>query len=150
MDKLNPEKVRVTPRVMYVDDMLKRLEDGKLTDAPTDDLDYADFVYMSRIVEAVILRVPLPPIYVGANYEDFWTVYKDSYIVLALSAYVNGLFELETTYALPEGVQGSRFADLPRWIQRRIMETNLTFHIAEPTGDVDVDQNLEVLAGGFF
>ena len=149
MDKLNPEKVRVTTRVMYVDDMLKRLEAGKLTDFPTDDLDFADMLYLSRIVEAVILRVPLPPVYVGADYEDFWTVYRDSYIVLALSAYVNGHFELETTYDIDDA-PGRRYADLPRWLQRRIMSTNLTFHIAEPTGNRAVDENLELLMGGHF
>ena len=137
-EPFDPDQVEVTTRTMTVDLLLSRLRSGALNLQP-------DFqrkagiwntVKRSRLIESLLLRIPLPSFYVSQTENEDWEVVDGVQRLTAISHFVpsNEAQPASESLALT-GLQylrefdGKRFSDLPPRLARRIRETEFTFHV---------------------
>ena len=138
-EPFDPDEIAVTTRTMTVDLLMSRLETGALNLQP-------DFqrkagiwndVKQSRLIESLLLRIPLPSFYVSENPDEDWDVVDGIQRLTAIRRFVqpNDTHTLHSPLVL-SGLQylksdfdGKRFSDLPPRLVRRIKETEFTFHV---------------------
>ena len=122
---------------MTVDLLLSRLCSGALNLQP-------DFqrkagiwnaVNQSRLIESLLLRIPLPSFYVSQTENEDWEVVDGVQRLTAISRFVpsneaqptGGPLTLTGLHYLRREFDGKRFSDLPPRLARRIRETEFTF-----------------------
>ena len=88
-------------------------------------------VRKSRLVESLLLRIPIPVFYVAADKEDKWSVVDGLQRISTIHTYVAGHFPLTKLEYLKK-LDSCRYTDLPRPMQRRISETQLVVNVIEP------------------
>lgn len=138
-EPFDPDEIAVTTRTMTVDLLLSRLETGALNLQP-------DFqrkagiwndVKQSRLIESLLLRIPLPSFYVSENRDEDWEVVDGIQRLTAIRRFVqppasevpHKPLTLTGLQYLKRDFDGQRFSDLPPRLVRRIKETEFTFHI---------------------
>jgi hypothetical protein len=96
----------------------------------------------SRLIESLMLRFPLPAFYFDAGDEDKWLVVDGLQRLWTLKNFI-----VEKTLRL-QGLEilrdydGKTFDELPRPMQRRIMETQVTAYIIKPGTPLAVKYNV--------
>ena len=137
-EPFDPDEIKITTRTMTVDLLMGRLADGALNLQP-------DFqrkagiwseVKQSRLIESLVLRIPLPSFYVSEDDNEQWEVVDGVQRLTAISRFVQPLpkdrkLRLTGLEYLDGDFHGSEFEDLPPRLARRIRETEFTFHVIE-------------------
>ncbi|MEZ5735884.1 MAG: DUF262 domain-containing protein [Novosphingobium sp.] len=95
----------------------------------------------SRLIESILLRIPLPVFYVASDMQETWSVVDGLQRLTTIHDFLNGLFGLSGLEYLVQ-FDGNRFADLPRNMQRRIEETELVINIIQPGTPEEVMFNI--------
>ncbi len=95
----------------------------------------------SRLIESLLLRIPIPVFYVAANEEEHWSVVDGVQRLSTIRDYVNGKFPL-TRLEYRGELNGQRYDDLPRAMQRRISETVFIINVIEPGTPPEVMFNI--------
>ena len=128
----DPTAIRIETTALTVDVLTQRLAEGGIDLAPAADGSPAwTEVARSRLVESLLLRVPLPAFYIDASTPDRWSVVDGLHRLAALDAFVNhGAFGLSGLEFL-DHLEGKTFKELPRHFQRRILETKVTGHLIQ-------------------
>ena len=128
----DPTAIRIETKALTVDLLTQRLADGAIDLTPPADGSPAwTEVERSRLVESLLLRVPLPAFYFDASGPERWSVVDGLNRLSALDAFVNhGAFDLSGLEFL-DHLEGKTFKDLPRHFQRRILETKVTGHLIQ-------------------
>ena len=150
-DPFNPEEIRIRTVPLLVSQLISRIEHGEIDLAP-------DFQRMSgiwndkqksRLVESLLLRIPIPVFYVAADNEDNWSVVDGIQRMTTLNDYVTGKFALGNLQYLAS-FNGCKYEGLPRPMQRRIDETSLVVNVIEPGTPPEVMFNvfLRINTGG--
>jgi len=129
----DPELIRVETRPMTIDLLLQRIKYEELNLTP--DFQRKDGIWnprtKSRLIESILIRIPLPAFYMDATDEDKWVVIDGLQRLTTLKMFVNDksleLSELEFLIQL----EGKTFDELPRNLQRRIIETQVTVYLIE-------------------
>jgi uncharacterized protein with ParB-like and HNH nuclease domain len=129
----DPELIRVETRPMTIDLLLQRIKYEELDLAP--DFQRKDGIWnprtKSRLIESILIRIPLPAFYMDATNEDKWVVIDGLQRLTTLKMFVNDkslkLNELEFLTQL----ENKTFDELPRNFQRRIIETQVTVYLIE-------------------
>ncbi len=132
----DPARIDVQTRVMTVDLLLARLRRGVLDLAP----DFQRFAGIwsdedqSRLIESLLLRIPLPTLYAAESGEESWAIvdgiqrlttiarFVDPAIVDAEPLKLHGLEYLRQ-------YEGREYGELPGGLQTRIDETELIVHL---------------------
>ncbi len=150
-DPFNPEEIRVRTVPLLVSQLISRIEHGEIDLAP-------DFQRMSgiwndkqksRLVESLLLRIPIPVFYVAADKDENWSVVDGIQRMTTLNDYVTGKFALGNLQYLAT-FNGCKYEGLPRPMQRRIDETSLVVNVIEPGTPPEVMFNvfLRINTGG--
>ncbi|MDH3791337.1 MAG: DUF262 domain-containing protein, partial [Rhodospirillales bacterium] len=128
----DPTAVRIETRALTVDVLVQRIAEGGIDLAPAGDgSPIWTEVARSRLVESLLLRVPLPAFYFDAGAPDSWAVVDGLHRLAALDAFVNhGAFGLSGLEFF-DHLEGKTFKELPRHFQRRILETQVTGHLIQ-------------------
>jgi hypothetical protein len=135
-DPFDPLQIKISRRVVTVEQVVKRIRYKEIELAP----DFQrrariwDIGRKSRLIESLLLRIPLPVFYVAADAKENWRV-------------VDGLQRLTTIYDFMDtggenqytlrgleylsDIEGVGYESLPRGIIRRIDETELNINIIE-------------------
>jgi uncharacterized protein with ParB-like and HNH nuclease domain len=129
----DPELIRVETRPMTIDLLLQRIKYEELNLTP--DFQRKDGIWnprtKSRLIESILIRIPLPAFYMDATDEDKWVVIDGLQRLTTLKMFVNDqslkLSELEFLTQL----ENKTFDELPRNLQRRIIETQVTVYLIE-------------------
>ena len=147
----NPEEIRIRTRPLLIGGLISRIEHGEIDLAPDFQRNRGiwDDQQKSRLVESLLLRIPLPVFYVAADEEENWSVVDGIQRMTTINDYVTGEFPLGRLEYLTS-FNGSRFGDLPRKMQRRINETELVINVIEPGTPPEVMFNvfLRINTGG--
>ena len=135
-DPFDPAKIDVITRTMTVDLLLARIRRGVLDLAP----DFQRFagiwndVAQSKLIESLLLRIPLPTLYAAESGDESWVVvdgiqrltaiarFVDPSIVGASPLRLHGVEYLQT-------YEGATYQQLPGALQTRIDETELIVHL---------------------
>jgi hypothetical protein len=131
----NPALVRVTTTQMSVDQLLRRIEQNKIDLQP--DFQRRDRIWTkgaeSRLIESLLLRIPLPAFYVDATNDNKWLVVDGIQRLTTLKNFVLDktlkLCELEFLWS--PSLNKKTYADIARPLQRRITETQVTVYMIE-------------------
>ena len=139
----DPSKIKVHTVPAVVGQLMARIEHDEIDLAP-------DFQRMSglwnaekksRLIESLLLRIPIPVFYVAADEEEKWAVVDGVQRLSTIHDYVTGKFSL-TRLEYRTEFDGRRFADLPRAMQRRINETQFVVNVIEPGTPPEVTFNI--------
>lgn len=139
----SPERIRITTKPVVVQQILSRIRDGAIDLNPDfQRLDEAwDPRRRSRLIESLLLRIPIPAFYVSVDKTDTWRVVDGVQRISTIHRFVRNEFPLRgLEYLL--AFQGKRHDGLPRYLQRRIDETTFGFHIIEPGTPPEVMFNI--------
>lgn len=103
----------------------------------------------SRLVESLLLRIPIPVFYAAADAEDAWSVVDGIQRLSTLDGYVKNEYKLRGLQYL-QTFEGKYYSELPRNLQRRILDTQLHVNVLEHGTPEDVMFNifLRINTGG--
>lgn len=139
----DPSKIRVQTVPVLVDQLMARIRYGEVDLAP--DFQRESGIWndekKSRLIESLLLRIPIPVFYVAANEEESWAVVDGVQRLSTIRDYVNGKFLLKRLEYRDE-FDGRRYADLPRAMQRRIGETQFVVNVIQPGTPPEVMFNI--------
>ena len=132
-DPFNPEQIKIRTVNIVVEQLVSRIKYREIDLSP-------DFQRLrgiwnngakSRLVESLLLRIPLPVFYVASDESDAWSVVDGVQRMSTIYDFVTGSLRLTGLQYLSH-LEGQRHDDLPRQLQRRISETQLIVNVIEP------------------
>lgn len=142
-EPFNPEKIKVRTVPILVQQIVARIRHGEIDLAP----DFKRHARIwnqkrkSRLIESLLLRIPIPVFYVAADQNDVWSVVDGVQRTSTIYDYVRGRFPLSRLEYLTH-LNGKRHDDLPWPMQRRISETQFVVHVIEPGTPPEVMFNI--------
>lgn len=135
-EPFDPSLIRVEGRPLTISLLLTRIRQEEINLQP--DFQRKAGIWtaaaQSRLIESLLIRIPLPAFYMDGTNDDEWLVVDGLQRLTALKNFVlDGSLRLEGLEFL-NNLDGKSFAQLPRSFQRRIEETQVTvFVIQEKT-----------------
>ncbi|MGL5825088.1 MAG: DUF262 domain-containing protein [Nocardioides sp.] len=142
-EPFDPRRIEVVTKGMTVDLLLKRLSQGELTLQP----DFQRSTVwnrdaQSRLIESMLIRLPLPLFYFDASNDDNWLTVDGLQRLTAIKQFVvDDAYVLQNLEFL-EDFEGRSYAELPRAFQRRIEETEIQVSLIQAGTPDDVKFNL--------
>ena len=94
-----------------------------------------------RLIESILLRIPLPVFYVASDYRDLWSVVDGLQRMTTIHDFMNDEFPLRGLEYLVK-FNTKKYSELPRNMQRRIEETELVINIIQPGTPEEVMFNI--------
>ena len=139
----DPRKIKVRTTHLVVDQVVTRIRHKEIDLSPDFQRKAGiwDAKRQSRLVESLLLRIPIPVFYVAANEDDLWSVVDGIQRITTLYDFIKGRFPLTRLEYLTQ-FDGAHYDGLPRSMQRRISETQLIVNVIEPGTPDDVMFNI--------
>ena len=138
----NPEKISIATKSPTIDLIVSRIKENEIDLEPDFQREQMwDNVRKSRLIESLLLRIPIPAFYVAADDEDCWKVVDGIQRMSSINGYINNGFLLRKLEYLTD-FEGKLYKDLPRAMQRRMRETELVVNVISPSTPVEVMFNI--------
>lgn len=159
MEPFNPEEISIDPKVVPMDVLLRRLVQKTIILNPDfQRKEVWDEAQKSRLIESLMLKIPIPMFYVAADTKSVWSVVDGLQRMSTIRDFVLGKDYL----ADPErnkdkkgcgmrltGLEfwgskydGKCFNELPIFLQNRIYETEFRFTVVNPGTPEEVKRNI--------
>lgn len=142
-DPFDPERIKIRTVNIVVDQLVSRISHHEIDLAP--DFQRLRGIWRdsqkSRLIESLLLRIPIPLFYVSANESDIWSVVDGIQRMSTIYDFINGEFTLNGLEYLSQ-LDGKGHDELPRAMQRRISETQLVINVIEPGTPAEVMFNV--------
>ncbi|MDM8551641.1 DUF262 domain-containing protein [Desulfobacterales bacterium HSG2] len=140
----DPTKIRIESKVATIESLVRRMKYDEIDMSP--DFQRRDDVWddraRSRLIESLLVRIPIPPFYLDASDEDRWIIIDGLQRLTTLKEFViNNSLILENLEYLTE-FNGKKYRDIPRKFQRRIDETQVTTVLVEKGTPKNVMYNI--------
>ncbi|MCL2324963.1 MAG: DUF262 domain-containing protein [Proteobacteria bacterium] len=138
------DKISITNQKMSLSNVIRRIKRGLIRAADIQrDENLWDKGKKSRLIESLMLKIPLPLFYVARNTDDVLTIVDGLQRISAIREYVSedskakfNALEFLTEY------NGKIYKNLPENMKIRIEETELDFVIIEPDSPPEVQRNI--------
>jgi len=142
----DPTKIQIQTKQDTLLNLINRLNNDEI-DMNTDFQRHAELwstVQMSRLIESILIRFPLPAFYFDASNDDKWLVVDGLQRLSTIRKFVvekklrlSGLEYLNND-AKNGGILGLSYDELPRSLKRRIDECPVTLFLIQPGTPDDV------------
>lgn len=154
-EPFNPTKIRIAQRTSSLDNLVNRLKHGELDLSPDFQRhkDLWNESAQSRLIESLLIRIPIPAFYFDATDDSKWLVIDGVQRLTALARFVIDEQTLRERYPDLEPLKlcdleflmdfnGKTYDELERTYQRRINETQVTVYTIEQGTPADVKYNI--------
>lgn len=143
VEPFNPEQIKIRTVPILVEHLLQRIQHGELDLNP--EFQRKQGIWppeaQSRLIESLLLRIPIPVFYVAAEVDENWLVVDGVQRISTFNNFARGKFALKGLEYL-DSLEGRKHNELPRHMQRRISETQLIVNVIEPGTPSDVMFNV--------
>ncbi len=129
----DPTQVKVDYKPFSIFQVLRKINLGEINLHPDFQRRFVwDRTRQSRLIESILINIPLPAFYLDAATVNQWAVVDGLQRFSTLDRFCNkNEFPLENLEFLKD-LEGVTFADLPRLYQQQIEETHLNLYIIQP------------------
>ena len=142
-EPFNPEKIQVRTKPILVQQILSRIKHNEIDLQP--DFQRQAGIWnrrdQSRLIESLLLRIPIPVLYVKADKNDLWAVIDGVQRISTIQEFTENQFLLQRLEYL-QHLEGKRYENLSGSMQRRISEAEFGLHIIEHGTPEDVMFNI--------
>lgn len=130
----DPARIKVDPTPMTIFQVMRKVERGEINLQPQFQRKVVwDNVRQSRLIESILIRIPLPSFYLDAKNDNEWLVVDGLQRLWTLDRFFNKKdLRLENLEFLGAQLNGKNFDELPRSFQRQIEETHLNLYVIKP------------------
>jgi hypothetical protein len=132
-EPFDPTLIRVETRPMTIDLLLTRIREEEIDLMPSFQRKpgiWTDAA-QSRLIESILIRIPLPAFYMDATDDEKWLVVDGLQRLTTLKRFAIDKELRLTGLEFLTHLDGKRYDDLPRSFQRRIVETQVTLYLIE-------------------
>jgi hypothetical protein len=145
IEPFDPTKIRVLTQTLTIDLLLKRIRDGIALDL-SPDFQRAASIWtneaQSRLIESILIRIPIPAFYIDATDEDHWSVVDGLQRLTALDRFVIKQDLPLTGLEFLTQFHNYKYDDLPPRYQRRIDETSVVVYLIDQGTPANVKFNI--------
>lgn len=136
IEPFNPNEIRIIPQTLSIDNIITRLRNHEidLNTAFQRKANLWKVDVQSRLIESLMLRLPLPAFYFDASEDDQWLIVDGLQRLSTLKNFVIDESFTLTGLDILKAYDNKdlSFSELPRIMQRRIMEANITCFLISP------------------
>jgi hypothetical protein len=162
-EPFDPASISIETKVVSMDAILRRLKQGTIRLAPSFQRKFVwDEARKSRLIESLMLRIPLPMFYVAANEDGSWDVVDGLQRLTTIRDFILGNEKSDLGKRLFPDAKTIRLTELEFWGERfntksfsdiekipnnaiivnNIMETELRFTVINPGTPEEVKRNI--------
>lgn len=157
-DPFNPEEISIDTRLVTMETLLRRLEQGSIQLNPDfQRQEVWDNVRKSQLIESLMLKIPIPMFYVSSDEKGNWSVVDGLQRISTFRDFILGprfmknssRFQSEkgngmvlTGLEFWKSLNGYTMNKLPRHLYNRILESEFTFTIVNPGTHEEVKRNI--------
>ncbi|MGF1903178.1 DUF262 domain-containing protein [Aliivibrio sifiae] len=145
----DPSKINMDSKVLSLYTLMSRVRFGEISTSSYQRNEVWNDIAKSRLIESLIVRIPIPVFYIDATNEDEWLIIDGLQRITALKEFIinddkklNPTPLVLTNLEYIKELEGSTFDDLPRAFQRRVLETDITIVFINPGTPENVKRNI--------
>jgi len=130
----DPARIKVDPTPMTIFQVMRKVKLKEINLQPQFQRKVVwDDVRQSRLIESILIRIPLPSFYLDAIDDNEWLVVDGLQRLWTLDRFYNKKdLRLQNLEFLGAQLNGKNFDELPRNFQRQIEETHLNLYVIKP------------------
>lgn len=131
----DPTKIRVKTKPMTMDLLLTRIKHNEINLAPDfqRNPDIWNSKAQSRLIESLLIRIPLPAFYIDATDNNQWLIIDGLQRISTFKSFIlDQTLKLTGLEFLSKELDKKNYDQLSRDYQRTIYETELTVYLIEP------------------
>lgn len=133
-DPFDPREIRIETKTLTVDLLVRRIKKNEIDLSPDFQRQAGLWTKgaMSRLIESILVRIPLPAFYMDATEDDHWLVVDGLQRLTVLRRFMLEKSLILTELEFLAQFNGKGFDQLPRAMQRRLEETQITLYLIQP------------------